>query len=169
MKKTINFILAFSFLLFLSLTIWINYLMKNNVGDIAYDSSIDDSSFVVCNEEQIFQYYSVGTSYEGERKAIREEIFTELENKNLVFGNKSGYITFRFIVNCNGQAGRYRFKEVDSHFLETSSKEDLINQLKVAVMKLNKWKAGTLNNDTPVDSYYQINFKIIEGKIEDIF
>ena len=169
MKKTFNVILGISFLIFLSLIIWINYLMKNNVGDIAYNSSIDESSFIVCNEERVFQYYSVGTSYEGEQKAIREEIFAELENRDLAFENKSGYITFRFIVNCNGQAGRYRFKEVDINFLETSFKKEDVDKLKIAVTKLTNWKVGTQKNGSPVDSYYQIKFKIIEGKIEDIF
>ena len=169
MKKTINIILGISFLIFLSLIIWINYLMKNSVGDIAYDSSIDDSSFIVCNEDRIFQYYSVGTSYIGERKALREEVFTELENKNLKLENKSGYITFRFIVNCKNQTGRYRIKQVDNNFSKTTFKISEIEKLKSALMKLQNWNIGVLKNGTPVDSYYQINFKIENGNIKDIF
>ena len=169
MNKTINITLGLSLLIFLSLIIWITYLVKNNVGDICFDASLDDSSFKICNEDKVFQYYSVGTNYIGERKAIREEVFSQLENKNLKFNNKSGYITFRFIVNCNGQAGRYRFKEVDENFLKTSFKKESVNKLKKSVMKLTNWKIGTLKNNVSVDSYYQINFKIINGEIADIF
>ena len=143
--------------------------MKNNVGDIAFNSSIDDPSFIVCNEDRVFQYYSVGTSYIGERKALREEIFKELENKNLKLENKSGYITFRFIVNCNGQSGRYRFKEVDSGFSKTTFKISEVEKLKSTLMKFQNWNVGVLKNGTSVDSYYQINFKIIDSKIVDIF
>jgi len=169
MKKTINIILVISFLIFLSLIIWINYLMKHNVGDIAYDSRIDDSSFVVCNENRIFQYYSVGSNYEGERKAIREKIFTELKNKHLELDIKTGYITFRFVVNCKGQAGRFRFKQVGSDFSKITFKASEIEKLKSAISKLNNWNAGILSNGTPVDSYCQINFKIENGNIKDIF
>ncbi|MFL0082026.1 hypothetical protein V2647_10250 [Tenacibaculum maritimum] len=143
--------------------------MKHNVGDIAFDSSIDDSSFVVCNEERIFQYYSVGTSYIGGRKAIRKKIFTELKNTNLEFDKKTGYITFRFIVNCKGQAGRYRYKEVDSDFFKTTFKTSEVEKLKKAITVLDNWNSGILKDDVNVDSYYHINFKIIDGEIIDIF
>lgn len=169
MKKNIDMILGISFLILLGSIIWINYLMKNNVGDINFDAKIDDSSFKTCNEDRIFQYYSVGTSFKGERKAIRESIFKDLESSGVNFGNKSGYITFRFIVNCNGESGRYRFKQVDESFLKTTFGVSEVKKLKNAVIRLKNWNAGTLKDGTPVDSYYQINFKIIEGEIEDIF
>jgi len=169
MKKTTNIILGISFLIFLSLIIWINYLMKHNVGDISFDSSIDDSSFVVCNEDRIFQYYSVGTSYIGERKEVREKIFAELKKENLEFDKETGYITFRFIVNCKGETGRYRFKEVGSDFSKITFKASGIEKIKSAISKLKNWNTGTLDNGTTVDSYYQINFKIENGNIKDIF
>ncbi len=169
MKKALNIVLVSSFLIFLLLIFWIVYLMKNSVGDIGYDSNIDNKSFIVCDESRIFQYYSVGTSYIGERKAIREEIFNYLKDKNFTLDNKSAYITFRFIVNCNGQPGRYRFKIVDSNFKKIDLAKGEIIKLKNAVMSLKNWKAGTIENKNSVDSYAQINFKIENGKIKDIF
>jgi len=169
MKKHINLILSVSFLILLGLIIWINYLIKNDVGDINFDGSIDRSDFKICNEDRIFQYYFVKTSYIGERKAIRETILDYLKHENIEFNRKSGYITFRFIVNCEGQAGRYRFKAVDEKLLKTTFSTEKIEKLKNAVMKLNNWKAGTFEDGIPADSYYQISFKIMDGKIVDIF
>lgn len=169
MKKHINLILSVSFLALLGPIIWINYLIKNDVGDINFDESIDNPDFKICNEDRIFQYYSVKTSYIGERKAIRETILNHLKNENIEFDKKAGYITFRFIVNCEGESGRYRFKAVDKKLLHTTFSASIIEKLKNAVMKLNNWKAGTLEDGTPVDSYYQISFKIIDGKIVDIY
>lgn len=169
MKKYINYILGISFLILLGLIFWINYLVKNNVGDISFDKNLDNPSFIICNEDRIFQYYSVGTSYVGERKVLRQSLYEHLKKENIDLGTKSGYITFRFIVNCNGQPGRYRFKEVDENFFKTNFEVSEVQKLKNAVMRLKKWNAGTLKDGTSVDSYYQINFKIIEGKINDIF
>lgn len=169
MKKGINIILGISFLILLSLIIWINYLMKNNIGDIDYDSNVDNSSFKLCNEERVFQYYSVGTEYEGERKALRNEVFKYLSNEIIKFDSNSGYITFRFIINCNGKSGRYRVKMVNEDLKETVFKKSEIEKLKTAITKLKKWKSGKLNDGTKVDSYYQINFKIEKGSIIDIF
>lgn len=169
MKKHINLILSVSFLIFLGLIIWINYLIKNDVGDINFDGSIDRSDFKICNEDRIFQYYSAKTSYIGERKAIRETILNYLKSENIEFDKKSGYITFRFIVNCEGQSGRYRFKAVDEKLLKTTFSASKVEKLKNAIMKLSKWKAGAIEDGILVDSYYQISFKIIDGKIVDIF
>ena len=36
-------------------------------------------------------------------------------------------------------------------------------------MKLQNWDVGVLKDGTLVDSYYQINFKIENGSIKDIF
>src|SRR5690606_9817310 len=111
--------------------------------------------FKICNEDRIFQYYYAKTSYIGERKAIHDTILEYLKHENIEFDKKSGYITFRFIVNCDGQTGRYRFKAVDDKLLKTTFSASKTEKLKNAIMKLSNWKAGTLKNGTPVDSYYQ--------------
>lgn len=169
MKKALNIVLLSSFLILLLLIFWLVYLMKNNVGDINYNPNIDDKLFNVCDETRVFQYYSVGTSYIGERKSIREEVFNYLKDKNVNLDNKSAYITFRFIVNCNGQPGRYRYKIVDSNFKKTDFAKEEIDKLKNAVMSLKNWQAGVTENKVSVDSYVQINFKIENGEIKDIF
>ncbi len=169
MRKKINIVLSVCFVILLALIIWINYLMTNHVGDIEYDSSIDDSSFFICNEKYIYQYYSVGTSYMGGRKALREEVFNQVKKINLVLDKKSGVVTFRFVVNCKSETGRYRYKAIDSNFSETTFKDSEVEKLKIAVKSLKNWVSGIKKNGDRVDSYYQINFKIKDGTIIDIF
>ncbi|KPM33411.1 Hypothetical protein I595_314 [Croceitalea dokdonensis DOKDO 023] len=143
--------------------------MKNNVGDINFDSQIDDPTFEVCDENRVFQYYSVGTSYIGERKAMREEIFNNIKDINLSFEGKGGYLTFRFLVNCKGKTDRFRFKSVNADLQKNEFPLSDIKMLEKVVRGLKKWMPGVLNDGTPVDSYYQINFKIENGHITDIF
>lgn len=169
MRKKINIILIISFIILTILIIWINYLMKNHVGDIEFDSSRDNPSFNICNEKHIYQYYSVGTHYEGERKAMREEIYQHLQNKKLMLDKKDGIITFRFVVNCNGKSDRYQYKSIDANFTETNFKESEVKKVLSAVENLRSWVPGINKKGDKVDSYYQINFKIKDGIILDIF
>ena len=169
MKKKINIFFGITITVFLSLIIWLNYLKANSIGDITFDSKIDDPLFTVCNEERIFQYYSAGIGYKGGRKVIREKVFEDLVAENLKLEKKSGYITFRFIVNCQKETGRFRVKMINENLKETIFKDTEIKKLKKSIKKLKEWQSGKIENGPKIDYYYQINFKIESGKIIDIF
>lgn len=169
MRKKVNLILITSFVFFVVLIVLIDFLMKNSVGDIEFDSSRDSPTFNLCNQENIYQYYSVGTHYKGERKAMREEIYQKLKNDKLSMYKRDGVIVFRFVVSCNGESDRYRYKSVDSNFAETNFKESEVEKILAAVKSLRNWVPGKNTKGEKVDSYYQINFKIEKGTIIDIF
>ncbi len=166
-NRLLNTFLLISFFIALILTLWGYHLVNNQIGDIKFDSKKDKSSFEICDKGKIYQYYSVETHYTGERKAIRAEIFNYLKS-NLIKDKKSGYITFRFIVNCKGETGWFRFKTIDENFKEVTFSKEAIRKLESAIRKLRKWNPGILER-VKVDSYAQINFKIVEGEIIDIF
>ncbi|WP_109301246.1 hypothetical protein [Aquimarina sp. AU474] len=154
-----------SFLLALLITCWIYYQGTHRIGDIAFNKNIDDSKFEVCNEDRIFQYYSVGTNYSNGEKEIKRQ-FSELMS-NLTFKN-SGFITFRFVVNCNGEIGRFRVKTVDTELKENHFEERNIRHIEEKIKKLKKWNPGSRKKQN-FDSYYVLTFKIEDGKINDIF
>lgn len=165
MKNKLNLLLLSSFLLAVTLSIWIYYQTNHSIGDITFDENIDNSEFTVCNEDRIAQYYSIGTSYQDGEKAIKKEL-NELIN-SLSF-NESGIITYRFIINCKNEVGRFRVKMVDSNLKENSFKPNNIKQIQESIKSLNGWKAGKWKDES-LDSYYVLNFKIQNGKITDIF
>ena len=100
---------------------------------------------------------------------MREEIYQQLENKDLVLDKKDGIITFRFVVSCNGASNRYRYRSVDTNFVATNFKEPEVKKILSAVESLRNWVPGVNKKGNKVDSYYQINFKIKDGLILDIF
>ena len=165
MKSKLNLFLLISFLIALTLTIWLNYQVTNRVGDLSFDKKIDSSTFKVCNEKRIAQYYSTKSSYQGGKKAIKKEIWKITEP--LTFKN-SGFITFRFIINCNGEIGRFRVKTIDSELKENSFEIQNVETLQTAIENLKNWNAGTWQDET-LDSYFVLNFKVEKGKITDIF
>ncbi|WP_424002131.1 hypothetical protein [Maribacter sp. IgM3_T14_3] len=165
MKNKLNILLLTSFLIAVAVYFWANSLHRSQVGDITFDASIDNSEFVVCDEERIVQYYSAGTYYEGGEKAIKTELRELITQLNF---EKSGMITFRFVVNCTNQTGRFRVKMVNTGLKETSFNSSNIIQIQESIKNLNNWQAGKWNNKA-LDTYYILNFKIQNGKITDIF
>lgn len=164
-KSNLNLLLLLSFLIALSLSIWLNYQTTNSVGDISFNKEIDSPTFKICNEKKILQYYSVKSNYKNGRRAIKKEIWKTIEN--LTF-EKSGFITFRFIINCKGETGRFRIKTINSELKTQEFDAQKIKTLQNTIEKLKNWNAGIMDDKT-FDSYYVLNFKIEKGKITDIF
>ncbi len=165
MKSKLNLFLLISFLIALTLTIWLNYQVTNRVGDLSFNKEIDNSTFNVCDEKRITQYYSTKSNYQGGKKAIKKELWNITEQ--LTFEN-SGFITFRFIINCKGEIGRFRIKTIDSELKENSLETQKIKTLQTSIENLTEWNAGMWKDKT-FDSYFVLNFKIEQGKITDIF
>jgi hypothetical protein len=165
LKNKLNLLLLSSFLLALILAIWVYYQTTHRIGDIAFDENIDNSEFKVCNENRITQYYSAGTNYQGGEKTIKKELNELINSLNF---NESGFITFRFVVNCENSVGRFRVKMVNTDLKENSFKSINIQQIQESIKSLNGWKAGKWKDES-LDSYYVLNFKIENGKIVDIF
>ena len=164
-KNKLNLFLLFSFLLAFILTFWSNDQLTQRVGDISFNEELDDSSFKVCDETRILQYYNVNANYQNGRKAIKKEIWEAIET--LTF-ETHGYITFRFIINCKGEIGRFRVKSIDNELTTNEFSPDKIKALQKLIENLKHWNAGTFNSKT-FDSYFVLNFKIENGKITDIF
>ena len=165
MKNKLNILILTSFLLAVAIYFWASSLHSKQVGDIPFDLSIDNSEFVVCDEDQIDQYYFAGTYYEGGKRAIKKELREHITHLDF---EKSGIITFRFVVNCTNQIGRFRTKMVTTDLKETSFNSSNIKQIQESIKNLKDWHAGKWNNKA-LDTYYVLNFKIQNGKITDIF
>lgn len=165
LKSKLNLFLLISFLIALTLTIWLNYQFTNRVGDLSFNKNDDNSTFKVCDDKRITQYYSTKSNYQGGKKAIKREIWKITEQ--LTFKN-SGFITFRFIINCNGEIGRFRVKTIDNELKENNFETQKVETLQTTIENLKKWNAGTWHDET-LDSYFVLNFKVEKGKITDIF
>ncbi len=124
----------------------------SQVGDIPFDPDIDDPKFEVCNEERTLQYYVTGNSlnYDGEKIALIEKFKSEYD---LSVSKESGYITIRFIVNCEGKSGRFRVISMDSAYNEIEFHEQITDQLLATTKKLDGWK--TLSGGGNSFDYYQ--------------
>lgn len=137
-----------------------------NVGDITFDKNLDDPNFKVCNEKQVPQYYNFGKGlqYNGEKPKIIEHFksFKELNGSG-----DTGFITIRFIVNCEGKTGRFRVQEMDNNYNSKSFHKEIRDQLLTLTESLEGWIIGS--DQGHVFDYYQyLTFKIHDGKLIEI-
>ena len=135
--------------------------LTSNVGNIEFDEKLDDKNFNLCNISTL-QYFNLekGFQYEGEKLAIVENF----EQLNLETDAKSnGYITIRFIVNCEGKTNRFRVQQLNMHYKECVFDKNFVNEILKFTKNLNGWKS--LENK---DYYQYLTFKIENGKVTEI-
>jgi len=137
------------------------------VGDIYFDSKIDDPNFKLCDEDRVFQYYNFGKGllYNGEKLKLNEHFIDGL--KITEQKDESGFLTIRFIVNCEGKTGRYRVQGMNNDYKEKIFNKDLTNQLLSLTKQLDGWLVG--EDEGKIFDYYQyLTFKIENGKLIEI-
>lgn len=137
----------------------------DQMGEIAFDPQKDDSAFQLCNENDLV-HSRTSLSYEGGRSEIMVISTAMMENAGLKV-DYTGYIMAHFLVNCQGQTGRFRLESMDNGFMKDEAPDALMALVNKVVMSLDQWiitKTANLGKD---HSKY-LNFKFINGKLDAI-
>jgi len=140
------------------------------IGDIEHNNLIDNSDFGICNgENNVKQYFNVGEGpavYVGEKPAVTKAF--EAKYEPLLNKNQNGLIRIRFIVNCNGSAGRYRVLQADNDYNEIEFDDKIISQLLKITKGIDKWAILYDDEQNPIDYYNYLIFRITDGQITEI-
>ncbi|MDR3006903.1 MAG: hypothetical protein LBV59_03150 [Sphingobacterium sp.] len=142
--------------------------VDQNVGDIKPDRGIDLPLLKVCYENNIPQYYSVDGGYHGGRREILRLVERKLFLPSLSGPTaKDGFITVRFVVNCDGKSGRFRVLQVDNNYRTAQFGKAHVSAILDFTKSLKDWKIGKIHQK-PTDYYQYLTFVIRNGKITDI-
>ena len=143
---------------------------KKRIAYIDPNNTIDDNSdFKLCNHEiKIADYYgckghSKLTGGKGRWWRILEK---ELDIKKLK--KESGYLTYRFVLNCKGEVGRFMTEEADLDFNKKKFDKETVDHLYQIVSAQKDWKLCYGRDDNMFDAYLYITFKLKDGKIIEI-
>lgn len=159
--KYINYFVYLTIIAALILSAIIYFSYKTKIGNIDKNEIIDKgTSFKPCSSK-IYQYYSTDANYKTERYGIRKVISEPIHQLN--FPNFSGNVNIRFVINCKNEIGYFLIKAVDQDYKKVELSNDLHKKIVSIVQQLKDW------NGKNVDSYYQIQLKLKDGKIQDIF
>lgn len=137
------------------------------IGDIAPNPKLDDPSFQLCSGDQFaIQYYALGEKpYAGEKRALEKHFFNQYQADKTA--KESGLVRIRFLVNCEGQTGRFRIMGMDWDYQEKNFDSSITDQLLSLTKKLDKWK-GFSTETRALDYYNYLIFKIEEGQLKEI-
>ena len=138
------------------------------VGDIEQDNTIDDESFSICNgEENVLQYFNLsgGPQYLGEKPVI-ERLFADTYQIDSIQG-EDGWLRIRFVINCEGKAGRYRLLEADENYQSVEFNDAISSKLLEITQSIEAWPIQ-YRREKPIDYYYYLTFKLKDGQIQEI-
>ncbi|SMC56786.1 hypothetical protein [Moheibacter sediminis] len=147
-----------------------NEYPNRHIGDIEFDSKLDNPDFKLCYPENVFQYFNWGDGLEFEEEKIKiDNIFSEKYNPKSA-KKESGSIRIRFIVNCKGETDRFRIIGSDENYQEKEFDKSITDQLLSIIKSLNGWKLKYFreNENQPIDYYQYLIFKIENGQIVKI-
>ena len=138
---------------------------ESNLAWIPCDPYLDDESFTVCSERSTVAYYRGRPQYKEAGLSIEDLIVTHLADCPAIPG-QNGYITVRFIINCEGQIGRIRLHPLDKNFNPTLF-PDLQHRLVAYLSGLGKWEPYTQDGKT-YDTISHLHCKVTDGKIQKV-
>ncbi|WP_405206542.1 hypothetical protein [Aquimarina sp. LLG6339-5] len=151
-----------------------NVLSKHNikrVGYIDFNKTIDkDKALELCTDQEfIVDYYNGGNDragFIGGKGNLKRLIFSRLDTTKL--RNQSGYLTFRFVINCKGEAGKFTTDQsADFEYNKKQFPKETSMHLYNILSEVKKWKPCIIRNKKR-DSYFYITFILNNGKIQDI-
>ena len=147
-------------------------LMEHGKSRIAYidpEEVLDrDERFEICGHERfINDYYNSNPdgSYKHSKAALVDTVFNNLDGEKLM--NQTGMLTFRFVVNCEGEAGRFIAEGYDLNYQPYEFPEETVTHLYEIIRKLTDW-TPVISGGEPSDAYFYLTFKLNNGEITDI-
>ncbi len=140
------------------------------VGYIDFDDTIDaDATLALCSShDRIVDYYNGSndrSGFIGGKGNLKKFIDKKLDNSKL--NDETGYLTFRFVINCMGQAGKFVTNEADFDYNEKQFSKQTVMHLYDIISSVEKWKPCVIRN-VKKDSYFYVTFILKNGKIQDI-
>lgn len=167
-------VILFLFVSFLAFSYYmLHYSLLPNEGAFKHDAhyinpeeSILNDDFIVCNDNYIFQYYNESEKlpYFNGKNGFRNYINNNYVNRNY---SDSGYFNIRFIINCEGKAGRFITHENNLDLEPNVFNSDLKKQLITLTTSIKQWRPVFLREENR-DAYMYVSYRIENGEITEI-
>ena len=139
--------------------------IDNSVEYINPETALGHKDFKTCNDDIIFNYYNPqSASYSEGKNNLRNFILSNYNSDNY---SDSGYLNILFVINCKGEAGRYKVYENNLDLEPQKFNSQLKTELLNLTMKLKKWNPNFIRGEY-VDSSMYISYRIENGKITEI-
>lgn len=138
------------------------------VGHIDTTKVLDNKPFTLCNSiHDLADYYNSEPDgrYSKGKNGLEKELRASIDTH--ILAGESGFLTFRFIVNCKGEAGRFVVEGVDADYQPKVYPEAVIDHLYNALIGLEEWRPVVIRGRER-DAHFYVTFKLRNGEITDI-
>ncbi|MCD8414137.1 hypothetical protein LNI90_02945 [Tenacibaculum dicentrarchi] len=139
---------------------------KNYIGYIDQNKALLNNKYQLCNDGDIYNTYSGAglKAYKGSKKQFRDALNANFNTNNYT---DSGYLNFRFLVNCEGNAGWFEIIEMDLNLKEKPLNKKMVEQLFKFTSNPTHWNVIPYNNE-PQNYYMYVSYRIENGKVTQI-
>jgi len=139
----------------------------NYIGYLDPQNTFSPEGFILCGDKE-----SIYKTHHGAPKIAyspNKGIFDHKIRSNFLKNrfNDSGYINFRFIVNCKGEPGRFETIQTNLNLEQTSLNPDLVSHLLELTSIPEHWNIFTYKNEAR-NYYTYVSYKIENGEIAEI-
>ena len=140
---------------------------RESVGFIQASEYKDPDSFYICYKEVQWpnNWSRSESGYKYGKDSLKTFFQKHYDPKG--FSDNSGYITLRFIINCEGIIGLFKVHQVGLDYKEKAFPQALVRQLMSLIRTQNEWIPLQFG-DTKYDSHIHFTFKIENGQLTEI-
>ncbi len=123
------------------------------------------TDFTPCDDD-IVDYYNGDPDAGplGGKRALWN-LFAQLDPELL--SGQSGYLTFRFVINCEGKAGYFITEEVGLDFVRKRFPEPLVLHVYEVLSGFRKWQSTSIRGEV-YDAYAYVTLKLKDGELVEI-
>jgi len=117
-----------------------------------------------CAKAPTAHYFSVDGKYPRSSATLVREATAFLQRGNRKFSG-SGYITFRFLIDCAGfRQPMTQVLQTDANYVAMHFRPELVSELYAFLKTLKDWRVATHNN-VAFSYFTYLTFKITDGKV----
>ena len=136
------------------------------IGYIDQETALLNDNFQLCGDGTIYKTHHGAPfdAYQNNKRTFKENVLKTYKNEGYT---DSGYVNFRFLVNCEGNPGWFEIIEINKDYEEVSHTKEMVAQLLKITSDPSHWAIYTVD-EIPQNYYHYVSYKIENGEIIEI-
>ncbi len=136
-------------------------LQPDMIGWIPFDPTLDDTNFQLCDEAAARGGRVHYPRYKEGKRDLKQYFMqnVQLPNPN----GQNGHIVIRFLVNCKGNAGRFRMEQLGRDYKAREFAVHIPQTILQTMQEIDNWYLPE-----GMDGYGFVTFKIEDGQLVDV-
>jgi len=136
------------------------------IGFIDQETALLNQNYSLCGDGTIYKTHHGAPfdAYQYNKRTFKENVLKTYKNEDFT---DSGYVNFRFLVNCEGNPGWFEIVEINENFEEVSHSTEMVNQLLKITSNPAHWAIYKVD-EMPKNYYHYVSYKIENGEVTEI-